>query len=917
MRRFWVGLAALGAACGDGPTDPPGGNAGALVIAPGALLFAEAGATQRLRAYAVDGDGDSTEVTATYASSDPSIVSVSGDGLATAGSALGSAQIVATSGDLTSAPILVLRATPAAGALLIADSQVVGTIAPVDPAAAYAPGWRYRVRLRNAIVQVGQVVLASGGAPIGGRVISVSPAGTESEVVLELMALNEMFVELSISQRLSLEQAELGLSSALGSSFRIGRQAGGGIHLTPKDDRLELTASAARPSANASRIDQEFELGPFTCKAEVPQLLTFPLSLDVFSMELDPSLALDLVIEDATLERMVVEGGIAPRISASPRITAALEAKAECKVQVATLILPIGGPLALIVGGQVPLGVGFEAGAKASFGNLGFDAFLTTSVDAAFGIDCAAGCGVVAAVDQQSPDGYFKPVVPDLGSTLRFELGASAFGWAELKIGNQFLQALQFKAVEMKAGLEQKFELAAPEVQAADPAYASSYSLKPVIEAKAAASLAPLEDLLRISIASLSYAPELPAIAESPRGTFAITPASVAAGDGTQLGEQATFTITLPAASYLGAYAIEGVQIRWHRSAGESVVLEPGRPGCTDLEAAQDQLTFTCQTDFLEEHAGAQTFYAFLETRIFGVPVPVPLEVAADGKATVTVTGGAISVTPSTVSLAPGQTQEFIATVAGGGSQAVTWSATGGTFTASGNTLQYTAGAEAGSYAVTATSAANPTLSASAAVTIADPPVPPGAASVRTTAMARTFDSPLCEQLDQFMPASLVLSRQSPTMTCTSGAVPTTATSQNAFAISEPSPGRLRIAASGRGTLSGGAVGDHYTQIVVGFTVTELSAFSVSGSIEASIAAQTRFGLPEVIDVLVTIEQTPGGVVQSAHTFVRLQNGAQPASVTVQKSGTLPPGTYALVALIQSKEVNSVGEFDIILDVGP
>ena len=104
------------AGCGDGPTAPPVANGIALVIAPGGLLLAEAGAQQTLRAYAIDADGDSTLVEATFQSSDPGVATIGADGVVTGGATLGSAQIVATSGDLTSAPILVLRATPAAGA---------------------------------------------------------------------------------------------------------------------------------------------------------------------------------------------------------------------------------------------------------------------------------------------------------------------------------------------------------------------------------------------------------------------------------------------------------------------------------------------------------------------------------------------------------------------------------------------------------------------------------------------------------------------------------------------------------------------------------------------------------------------------------------------------------------------------------
>ena len=625
-------------ACGDGPTDPPPAGAGVvLVVAPGALLLAESGETQRLEAYAVDADGDSTLVDAAFQSSDPSVVSIGADGVATGGATLGSAQIVATSGGLTSAPILVLRATPAAGALLVADSQVVGAITAVDPAAVYGPGWQYRVRLRGVTPAVGQVVLASGGAAIGGRAVSVGAAGGDVDAVLALLTIDEMFDQLAVDEQLSLQNAELSVADALRATFEVRRAATGTVRLNPRTGLRPFTASVSRPSPNVTAIEQEFDLGPFDCKAEVPPAFTFPLTLDVFSLELNQTLSLDLVIADASLQRFVIEGGIAPRITANPRLTAALEAKAECKVQIATLILPIGGPLALIVGGQVPLGVGFEVGAKASFGQLGIDAFLESSIAAEFGIDCAAGCRVVADIGGTAPGGFFKPILPSLGTDVRFELAASAFGWGDLTIGNRFFQALQFKTVEMKAGLEQKFELAAPEVQAADAAYASSYALKPVIEAKAAANLTPIANLLRINLATLTYAPELPTISQSARGTFTITPASVAPGDGTQLGDLATFTVNLTDATYFGAYAIEAVQIRWRRMVGETLVLESGRPGCTDLAAAQDQVTFICETDFLTEHEGEQTFHAFVKTRIWGIPVPVPLEIAADARASTTV----------------------------------------------------------------------------------------------------------------------------------------------------------------------------------------------------------------------------------------------------------------------------------------
>jgi hypothetical protein len=91
-----------------------------------------------------------------------------------------------------------------------------------------------------------------------------------------------------------------------------------------------------------------------------------------------------------------------------------------------------------------------------------------------------------------------------------------------------------------------------------------------------------------------------------------------------------------------------------------------------------------------------------------------------------------ITVSPGTASVASGGQQQFNASVTGSSNTAVTWFASSGTVSSNG---LYVAPALAGTYAVTATSAADPTKSASATITVAPPPqvsitVSPGTASV-------------------------------------------------------------------------------------------------------------------------------------------------------------------------------------------
>jgi hypothetical protein len=646
--------------------------------------------------------------------------------------------------------------------------------------------------LRGVTPAPGQVVLASGGAPVGGRVTSAAAAGGDVDVELELIPINEMFAQISFTERLSLEHASVTVPAALRGSFRLDRQPDGGIRLNAREKSVRYVASATRPSLNRARVEQAFDLGPFECKAEVPPAFVFPLTVDAVSFELNPNLSYDITISDGTFQRALVTGSITPRISASPRITAALEAKAECKVHVATLNIPVGGPLSLLIGGKVPLGVGFEMGAKATFGQLGYDAFMQANVTTQFGIDCAAGCEIVSTVTSAAPTSYFKPVLPSLTTSTRFELGVSGFGWAELAIGNALLESFLFKAVEVKAGLEQKLELAGRDAQAADATYASTFSLKPVIEAKASSNLAAIANLLSINLATLTFSIDLPTLAKSPQGTFAITPTTVAPGNGTQIGQLATFTVALSDVNYLGAYAVEGVEIRWRKTNGASVSIEPGRPGCTDLAAAQDQTSFSCQADFTVADTGSQTFYAFAKTRIFGVPIPLPLEIAADAKATLVI-GGGVTIAPTTATLASGASQQFNATVAGMQGAAVTWSATGGTVVASGNAATYTAGTSAGTFSITATSAQDPSKTAVATIQITSAPPPPPPTRVVTVIP----DSVIMQATEQNFFSSTVLpsTMNGVTWSATGGTITQTSPSSGGLYRAGTAPGTFVVTA--------------------------------------------------------------------------------------------------------------------------
>src|ERR1700747_916782 len=79
-----------------------------------------------------------------------------------------------------------------------------------------------------------------------------------------------------------------------------------------------------------------------------------------------------------------------------------------------------------------------------------------------------------------------------------------------------------------------------------------------------------------------------------------------------------------------------------------------------------------------------------------------------------------VSISPTSASMPTGGTQQFTATVSGSTNTAVTWSGTGETIPSA---ALYTAPGTAGTYTVNATSVADTTKSATAAVTVTAPPV--------------------------------------------------------------------------------------------------------------------------------------------------------------------------------------------------
>lgn len=591
-----------------------------IEIVPASALLTAAGATQTFAVRAFDAQGAPTAVPqVTWTSNDPATLAIDGSGLATAQAAVGSGMIVAEANGIESAPALVLIAQPATNTVLLADSQIVTAPVAVDPAAPYEPGWQYRVRVRGSAPAVGDIVIGTGESPLAGRVTATSDAGTgETDLTIELMPLNQLFTDLRIDERIPM----------------IGLEGGSGAQPGPSG------YSGVPPAyGSVGMADVDFGLGRFKCKAST----TVP-SLDLPSPTIDitPDLYLQIGYNNG-LERLAVTGTVSADAAYKPVFKATFEGSTTCETVVKTFTIPANGPISLFYGVQVPLGIGFTLAGKLEIAEVGFHIRANATADVELGVTCAAGaCSGLTTFDM-TRDGSLQFIAPDPSEQFRVELGGHAFLFARPFMGSLFTDALSFEFVAATAGLRQTIDLATTHRQVEDTAYASSFNLQFLAKIGAGKDLqnaiVKLGKLLGTDLsASLTLLEVDDTLATSPRGSFTISPARVLPGDSTALGDLATFTVELDPVTYLGVHAVDRVEFFWkHENEDSTFTLGPGRPSCVDVDATSGQTTFECETDFLVNHIGEQTFHAFVHAKLFGVPLPFPLEVGAFAAADVTV----------------------------------------------------------------------------------------------------------------------------------------------------------------------------------------------------------------------------------------------------------------------------------------
>ena len=479
---------------GDGGSGGVDGPVARVVIEPGSVLLPGINSTQTLQARAYNADGDELDVEVTWSSNDTNTITVQPQGnqqaLITGQVSAGSAQLTAEVDGVTSTPVLALVATTAPNVLLVNDDQVRSRPQAVDPDADPGPGFLYRVILSDIGVEVGDVLLASGEEPISGRVIGIrasgggrsigarvantTPGDDEVEVTLETVRVQELFTELVVRENIPLQVQPEHVTQAVAQDYDVDILTEGQLLFTLKD---------ADASANSRVAAQPSGYGPFDC--DTSDNLSNPISFNALPASFTLTEDLDFVFNydsnNEGLKELSIGGDVKAEFKLNPSISFAFEGKAGCSATLVNLPVPLSGALSYIAGVYVPLKIGFEVGGKVTLANVGFEITSEGSAKGKMGYGCPTSttCATIAELSTDGKAGY-KTVLPsdsNLDEQLRFEPSLSSYVGAGFTLGSQYIQALQFNALELKAALVLGANLATIDGQVLDTGYQSDYKL--------------------------------------------------------------------------------------------------------------------------------------------------------------------------------------------------------------------------------------------------------------------------------------------------------------------------------------------------------------------------------------------------------------------------------------------------------
>jgi len=616
-------LAALLGACGGQPNpvtveDTTPAAVSELRLEPVSLLLLETGEHSALMLEARTASGAVVTVAPTWTSSDASVVSVTADGVVSAVGPIGAAVVQASVGSVTSNPVLVVVARLQAGVVALADANITSDPTPEDPSAPFAEGWRYRVDVATAHAPPpGSLVVSTGSRSVAGRVVAVESNGGTAVVLIELVPLDALFDSLRVDLRIDLAALTPEIPADVADAYDVTRSADGTLLFTPRS-----TSDAAA----VQRLAGTTALGIFECESNVP----FPIQITKpASFSLKPALSLIVQLDDGPL-RLGIEGEVTAEIALEARVTAAVTGEIMCEVTLARLPLPIGGPLAFVVGGSVPLGLGFGIDGTLAVATFGGGLQAASTLTFAAGIECDdEDCqGFASGSASVTPRATLE--WPFDGDDLEVRARVRTLAFADLALGSRFGQRLSLALTRTALNVAQTVEQRPLSAQFPDPpepaGFATTLSLNTTI-GKNIEAFSWLKQVFKVTIAPLELTLLEAALARSPKGSLTVTPEQARA-----VSDTVTFRLDLDPVRHFGFESVQAIHVYEIDAASTPPTLVAGPEGCSEIAATPGQTTFTCAALFDGSEPGERSFVAAISGRLFGVPLPAQL-LLMDGSA--------------------------------------------------------------------------------------------------------------------------------------------------------------------------------------------------------------------------------------------------------------------------------------------
>lgn len=435
-----------------------------MEIEEGGLLMAAAGETRQLHARVYDSDGNPMSVPITWlaTTSGSAInphIAVDQTGLTTAMSN-GVAQIVASAGGVSSAPLVGLVTPVGPGTILLTDAQIVGdprqTILEGDPESDSF----FDVTLTNtAVPDVGAILINMESKPVAGRVVTATPNGANIDVHVEILPFQDLFPDVEINEQIDLSKADMVFDDEITEAYTI-KRVGDTFEFTLKPE-LEKAADTVTRKAKT-----------WSCESDAGMTFGMPTAL---SMSLAPRL--DVKYKLSGFERLVLSMDPTFKATLGLKIDAGFTTSLKCDKQLGSVKPRVAGWLSYLAGVRIPWGIGASIENSVTAMTLELTVGYSSSAHVELGIECPQGGECTTVRDFSRLNQQVTPTASIKGDSIRFSPSVKFYFYedADLEAVEGFLGKI--KALSSKMGVEILGTFGIWGAQLSDPNFAAEYGL--------------------------------------------------------------------------------------------------------------------------------------------------------------------------------------------------------------------------------------------------------------------------------------------------------------------------------------------------------------------------------------------------------------------------------------------------------